>query len=61
VRKNAQLHAKLEEQLAAAGGTPRVLYLRHDEIDEWRNQFDIVIPVHMLAYRGIPIEERDAS
>ncbi len=52
MRRNEQLHAKLDAQFAT--GT-RQLELTHDEIDEWRNQFDIVIPVGLLAYKSIPI------
>lgn len=53
-RPNATLQAKLDGQLRR-GAT--ILMLTHDEIDEWRNQFDMVIPVHMLTYRGVKIIE----
>lgn len=53
-RPNARLHAKLDGQLRR-GDT--VCRLTHDEIDEWRNQFDMIIPVHMLTYRGVQIVE----
>lgn len=59
--RNAKLHQKLDQQIAAHhakhGYDPTSLHLTHDEIDEWRAQFTIVIPVDVLAYRGIPIAE----
>lgn len=55
MRINAVLHAKLDRQIRDGAD---VLYLSHDEIDEWREQFDIAIPVALLSYKGIPIEER---
>lgn len=56
MRVNAALHAKLDQQIR--DGAIDALYLSHDEIDEWRDQFDIAIPVALLSYKGIPIEER---
>jgi hypothetical protein len=60
-RRNDKLHALLDAQIrahvAAHGYEPPHVTLTHDEIDEWRNQFDNAIPVSILAYRGIPIVE----
>lgn len=51
---NKRLHALLDEQIEEGS---RLLHLSHDEIDEWRAQFEVVIPVGVLSYRGIPITE----
>lgn len=60
-RPNWKLLSKLSEQVGRHVGArrkpPKSLYLTHDEIDEWRAQFDLVIPVDLLAYEGIPIVE----
>lgn len=61
-RRDRVLHDKLDRQISAhqaeRGYDPSTLTLTHDEIDGWRNQFDVVIPVGSLAYRGIPIKEQ---
>lgn len=61
MRLNQALHAKLDRQIRehrdSTGADPSVLHLTHDEIDEWRAQFDGTIPVASLAYRHIPIAE----
>lgn len=56
MRYDQELHAKLLIQVEA-GSTE--LHLTHDEIDRWRAQFDVVIPVSILAFRGIPIVEQN--
>lgn len=60
-RPDWKLIAKLQRQIGESVGRcrkpPRQLYLSHDEIDAWRAQFDLVIPVASLAYEGIPIVE----
>ena len=53
----AKLQRQIGEHVGAHRKPPRNLYLTPDEIDEWRNQFDLVIPVASLAYEGIPIVE----
>jgi len=53
-RPNAALLAKVDAKLRR-GDT--IILLSHDEIDEWRAQFNLVIPVDRLAYRGVPITE----
>ena len=63
VRPDIGLIHKLVDQIIdhaeRGAGKPTALYLTHDEIDGWRNQFDGVVPVGLLAFRGIPIVERD--
>ena len=54
-RPNAALIEKLQRQIDAGATT---LALSHDEIDEWRNQFDgAPIPVSHLAFNHVPIVE----
>lgn len=66
MRRNDVLHAKLDAQIRAHrdiyGKDPDALTLSHDEIDEWRAQFDgAAIPVAILAYKHIPIIEQDSA
>ena len=62
MKPNLTLIAKLVDQIIDHAerklGKPDVLYLTHDEIDEWRNQFGgTPPPVGLIAFRGIRIVE----
>ncbi len=61
IRPNVTLIHKLVDQIInhmlVMEGKPERLRLTHDEIDAWRSQFDTIIPVSELSFRGIPIVE----